>query len=199
MLGAVQFVVAMAVVQTRYAGYSLRSNTISDLGGAHSPWAIGFDVSVAVLGILILVGALLVRNAFDPARGRSWGLFLVVLAGVGSLGVGLFPETSSALGGLAHGLFAGVALVGGGLGLVVPSNSMRRSDRWSLSRPYTLVSGTVTLVAPVLYTLGFTPFIGAGGMERLVVAPLLLWAMVVGLHLARLPRYAPRFAAPSPA
>jgi hypothetical protein len=28
-------------------------------------------------------------------------------------------------------------------------------------------------------------------MERLIVAPVLLWAFVVGLHLVRIPTYAP--------
>jgi hypothetical protein len=29
-------------------------------------------------------------------------------------------------------------------------------------------------------------------MERLIVAPVLLWAIVAGVHLARIPTFAPR-------
>ena len=199
--GALQFVAAMIVVQTQYAGYSLSQNYISDLGGARSPWALVFDGSDILLGICAIFGVLLVWSAFDPERSRGVGLSFVVIGGIGAIGVGVFPETTPVLNGGMHDIVSAVAFVGAGIGLTIVSSAMAPGPHWRLSRPFTLACGVVTLAAIALFYVGASNTIaflglGPGGMERLIVAPILLWAVVEGAHLYRLPRLAPSFAFP---
>jgi len=189
--GAVQFIVAMIAVQTQYHGYSLTQNYISDLGGAHSPWALVFDGSVILLGLCAIFGVLLIWGAFDARSGRGVGLGFLLIAGIGAVGVGVFPETTPVLNGGMHDIVSDIAFVGGGIGLTALSFGMTARPRWKLSRPFTLTCGLVTLAAIVLFTIGYYVGLGPGGMERLIVAPILLWAIAEGLHIAQLPRFAP--------
>jgi hypothetical protein len=47
--------------------------------------------------------------------------------------------------------------------------------------------GALAVVAVVLFQGQRGPFIGIGGMERLALAPLLLWAFLGGLSRVRVP------------
>lgn len=196
-VGACQFVVGMIVVQSKYPGYSLSGNYISDLGGVHSPWALVFDASVIVLGLCAIFGVLLIWGAFDARASRGIGLGFLIIAGIGAVGVGVFPETTPVLNGRMHDIVSDIAFVGAGLGLTIVSFAMVEGPHWRFSRPFTLLCGIVTIVAIVLFSLGsyvstaYYAGLGPGGMERLIVAPVLLWAIVEGIHVARLPRFAP--------
>ncbi len=195
-LGAAQFLLAMIVVEDRYPGYSVIRNYISDLGNTQlSPWHDVFNVSVAVLGLFVLFGVILVQTAF-PRRGVSRiGLALGGISGVGAVGVGLFPEN---LFGTEHGIASGVTFVGGSLALILLGFAMFRDTRWDGFRAYTILSGLVGLVATALSETNHDFALGVGGMERLIVAPLLLWLLVAGIHLLYVPAYAPRILPKSP-
>jgi len=202
-VAAVEFVVSMAVVQLAWTTpYSLQNNVISDLGNTQignwpnsnshyvsSPWHVEFNAAVIVLGLLVILGALLVRTAFPARSSRTAGLGLFCLAGIGSIGVGLFPENVNLH---VHAIVAAIAFVAANLGLIVLGVAMFRDTRWDGYRSYTMFSGLIGLVAFFLYVGGIYPGLGPGGMERLIVAPLLLWLVVVGIHLLRVPAYAPR-------
>ena len=211
-VGAVQFVVAMAITQIGYgatfdwgSSYSLRFNYISDLGatqcgsfhtgalgsGSHyacSPWHLVFNVSIIVLGLLLILAVLLLRTAFPARRTRAVGLGLLAVAGIGSIGVGLSPENVNIT---VHSLSALLAFLGGGLALIVLGFAMFRDTRWEGFRAYSVLSGLVSLVALVLFISKVYVGLGVGGMERLIVAPVVLWSIVVGIHLARIPTFAP--------
>jgi len=197
--GAAQFIVGMIVVQTQYSGYSLKDNYISDLGGAHSPWALVFDASVILLGLCAIFGALLIWRAFDERPSRGIGLAFLIIAGIGAVGVGVFPETTPVLNGGMHDIVSDVAFIGAGIGLTIVSFAMVEGPHWRLSRPFTLACGLVTLLAIILFSTGYYVGLGAGGMERLIVAPILLWAIAEGVHIGRLPRFAPRSVSKAPA
>ena len=205
--GSLQFIVAMIVTQTGYgSSYSLTQNYISDLGattcgtvsglvgtsGGHyvcSPWHDVFNVSIIILGLLIILAVLLLRTAFPARRSRTIGLVLLALAGAGAIGVGLFPENVNID---AHVIASTIAFVGSAFALGVLGLAMFRDTRWDGFRAYTMLSGLVTLVALILFVAKTDGALGVGGMERLIVAPILLWAIVVGLHLERIPTFAPR-------
>jgi hypothetical membrane protein len=190
--GVLQFVAAMIAVQWKYPGYSDLANTISDLGNSSkSPWSDTFNVSLVILAAAALVGTVLVRSAFPARRTRLGGIGLLGLSFLGVLGVGLFPE------GSPHGLhtfFSALTFLAGGLGLLLLSFAMLRDTRWGGFRLYTLVSAVVSLVAFLLLAFAPDPLTNAGvygGVERVVVGPLLLWAVLAGIHLLRIPSYAP--------
>jgi hypothetical membrane protein len=207
-IGAVQFVLGMAITQIGYgSSYSLTQNYISDLGamycgtftasgplggGTHSacsPWHLVFNISIIVLGLLLVLSILLIRTAFPARRSRTIGLALLALSGLGAIGVGLSPEDVNIT---VHSLSAFLAFAGSGFALIVLGFAMFRDTRWDGFRAYTVLSGLVVLVALVLFATQTYLGLGVGGMERLVVAPVLLWAIVVGTHLARIPTFAPR-------
>jgi len=210
--GAIEFIVGMAITQIGYgatfdwgSSYSLSHNYISDLGAtqcgwfhtgslgsgnayACSPWHLVFNISIVVMGLLIILAVALLRTAFPARRSRTIGLGLLAVAGVGAIGVGLFPENVNIT---AHSLSALLAFLASGLSLVVLGFAMFRDTRWDGFRAYSILSGLVTIVALVLFISKVYVGLGVGGMERLIVAPVLLWAIVVGVHLARIPTFAP--------
>ena len=193
LVASLQFILAMAIVQQKYAGYSLTQNYISDLGGAHSPWALVFDGSVILLGLLTIFAVFLAWDAFDARPSRGIGLFFLLVAGIGAIGVGVFPETTPVLSGGAHIIASDIAFVGAGLAFLIVSFAMRSPPHWRYSSSYTLISGLVVILAIILFSTNTYLGLGPGGMERLIVAPVLLWALVEGVHLAALPRLAAGF------
>ncbi len=205
LVASVQFVAAMIVTQLRWSSahpYSLKNNYISDLGNTAcgyfpsgsstyvcSPWHELFNGSVNLLGLLVIAGAAFVPTAFRPGRLRTVGLALVVVAGAGAIGVGTFPEN---VNGTVHGIASAVAFVGGGLALLTLGATMIGDRRWDGG--WRLLSGALgilTLVATALFLTGVDLGLGVGGMERLIVAPLLLWLIVASVHLLRLRAFAP--------
>jgi len=207
LLGSIEFLLGMAVTQVGYGppAYSLTQNYISDLGAtkcgvfhgatslvghyACSPWHVVFNASIVLLGLLLIFGAVLVRSAFPPRRSRNIGLLLLILAGIGAMGVGFSPEDVDIA---VHSISAFLAFSASGFALIVLGFAMFRDTRWDGFRAYSILSGLLTLVALVLFASKVYGPLGVGGMERLIVAPVLLWAIVVGVHLLRIPAFAPR-------
>jgi hypothetical membrane protein len=207
LVGVVEFLVGMIVTQLGWTNptYSLTQNYISDLGAVNcgpfhnlnvcSPWHEVFNISIILLGLLLILGVLLLPSAFPNRRSRSIGLGLLVISGIGAIGVGVFPEDVNLT---AHTISALLAFGGGGLALIVLGIAMFRDTRWDGFRAYSVISGLFSLVALVLFASnswkwgGLWAQLGAGGIERLIVAPILLWALVVAIHLIRIPAFAPR-------
>jgi hypothetical membrane protein len=189
--GSVQFVAAMVVVQFYYPGYSDTGNYISDLGSSMSPWAWLFNDSIRLLGLAGLAGTILIRTAFSSKTTTHIGLGALLVANLGAIAVGTYPEGSSWPFAGIHSVVSLVTFLGSGFALVFLALAMSRDTRWQGLRAYTFVSGVVTIVAIGLFASGHYLGIGPGGMERVVVAPILLWAIIAGLHLARLPVYDP--------
>jgi hypothetical membrane protein len=211
-VGTVQFIVAMAITQVGYgSSYSLTGNYMSDLGAVNcgtfggtasyaghyacSPWHDVFNISIVIMGLLVILATILIRTAFPVRRSRTIGLWALALAGLGSVGVGLSPEDVNIA---VHSGSAVLAFAGGGIALVVLAFAMLRDTRWEGFRAYTFFSGLITLIALILFVSKVDLGLGVGGMERLVVAPVFLWSIVAGIHLARIPTFAPRlFSKPS--
>jgi hypothetical membrane protein len=206
-VGVLQFLAAMIVTQLAWSNpsYSLTQNYISDLGAVNcgtfggrsicSPWHLVFDVSIVLLGALLIFGVLLIPTAFPNRRSRTVGLGLFALAGCGAIGVGLSPEDVNLT---VHQIVALLAFAGGALALIVLGIAMFRDTRWDGYRGYTMLSGLFTLVALGLFVAkswqwgGLWADLGPGGIERLIVAPILLWVLVASIHLLRIRSFAPR-------
>ena len=207
LVGVVVFIAGMAITQIGYgSSYSLTNNFVSDLGAVHcstvsagslggssryvcSPWNVVFNATIIVMGVLTLVAAVLLRTAFPVRRSRTVGLILLALVGVGSIGVGLAPEDTNVI---VHVVSALIAFLGGSFALMTLGFAMFRDTRWNGFRAYSILSGMVSFVALLLFVTKNDFALGVGGMERLVIAPFLLWGIVVGVHLARIPTFAPR-------
>lgn len=179
-VGAVQFALLETLAEIYYPGYSVSANYISDLGATcpgggapcviYQPTATIFDVSVAVLGLFLLAAAYFLQ------RSLRWKplTIMIGLTGVGALGVGLFPETS----GVVHSVFSLIAFLFAGLSAIVAARLQRRPLSF-----FSVVLGVITLAALVLFVGGSYLGLGAGGMERLVVYPVLFWSIGFGAYL----------------
>lgn len=193
-VGVVQFVAANAIVQTQYSGYSLLTNYISDLGNtATSPWHVVFNVSIAVLGLCAFVAVLLAWTGFPRGATRIVGLPLLLLASVAAILVGAFPENVNPP---VHDLVSLLVFLPGGLALLILAIGMSPDTSWVGGRTYSAFLGAVTLVSLAYYvpTQASHTTWDPGLIERLIVAPILIWGFGVAVHLARLrprPRYAP--------
>jgi hypothetical membrane protein len=190
--GSLQFIVAMVAVQLAYPGYSDLSNYISDLGAhtatVNSPLAWVFNGSICLLGILGVAGTYLIRSAFPRKTTARAGLGCLIIAEVSAFLVGVFPEQSAHD---LHGIVSSVTFLFAGLALLILGFAMFRDTRWDGYRGYTFFSGIVTFVAIVL----FQENVGGAGvqglLERIIVAPILLWGILAGWHLAQMPTFAP--------
>jgi len=171
----------LIMAEALYPGYSVSTNTISDLGATcnptcviHEPSAIIFNVSVFILGILGFIGSCFVFRA-----GYHLPAVLMMVGSVGAMGVGLFTETTGSL----HLLFSGITFLFTGLSAVA---SYRMSE--SPLSYCCVVLGLVTLFVLGLYSnaiffeSGFFG-LGQGGLERVMAYPAVIWVIGIGAHL----------------
>lgn len=182
-----QYFVVQVVVASRWSKpYSLTANTISDLGSTTcgrfngrlvcSPLHELMNLSFLTLGITMVLGSLLVPCTLPARRGIKSGFRLMAVAGFGVFLVGLFPENTVSV---LHGIGAALSFtIGNGavvaLGLTLP---ISRSVR-----VFSVLAGSVALVALVSYASNHNWGLGQGGMERVVAYPQTLWFVVIGAY-----------------
>ena len=183
-IAATQFVMGLIVSEALYPGYSLHDNYISDLG--IGPSAIIFNASVFLLGLLSLVAAYFLRCV---SRFKIVNRLLFLMA-IGAMGVGIVTKNFT----VAHGAVSSMAFFFGGLSAMASFKVLKK--------PLSLISiilGTMTLGALVLFSSGliasgswtsnvaydsiFYLGLGPGGMERMIVYPLLIWLAGFAGHL----------------
>ena len=177
-LGSAQFSICLVLAEIAFPNYNVSTNYISDLGAfcpstgpcIIEPSANIFNGSIILLGLLILLGAYYLRRAFHSTPAAV----VVALAGVGAMGVGLFPETT----GIWHSVFSLIVFLFAGLSAVLTSRYQKRPMSY-----FSIVLGVMTLAALVLFIGGEYLGLGAGGMERMVVYPTLIWSLGFGGHM----------------
>lgn len=193
---ALQFFVAQAIVQSAWATpYSLAENYISDLGNTScgpypagsdmyvcSPWHALMNGSFILLGVSILLGAILIRRAFPSGRMGTAGLVMVALAGPGLILVGLFPENVNIT---PHSLGAALQFISGNLGTAVLGVALAAARQHSRLAGYSIVSGSVGVLATGLFVAGLYLGLGIGGMERVAAYALPIWLIVIGVAVKR--------------
>jgi len=191
-VGAVQFSICLILSEIYYSAYgplnvsasgnatgysySVSSNYISDLGAlcrttcTSVPTAYLFDGSIIILGLLIVLAGYYLQRAFHwrPAT------ILIVIAGIGALGVGFFPETT----GIWHDIFSLITFLFTGLSAVVAARFQKKPLFY-----FSIILGLLTLAALFLYIGNEYAGLGPGGMERIVVYPVLVWSIGFGGHL----------------
>jgi len=183
-IAVTQFILGLTISEALYPGYSLHDNYISDLG--IGPSAIIFNASAFLLGLLSLVGTYFLRY-FSNFKTVNRLLFLMA---TGAMGVGIVTKNST----VAHGAVSSMAFFFGGLSAIASAKVLKK--------PLSLISiilGAMTLGALVLFSSGliasgswtsnvaydsiFYLGLGPGGMERMIVYPLLIWLAGFAGHL----------------
>jgi hypothetical membrane protein len=167
-VGGVQFIIGLMIAEALYLGYSISANYISDLGVGDS--ALIFNSSVFLLGLMILAATYFIRRVFSS----KLFIIFVMLAGVGAMGVGVFPETA----GVIHTIVSLITFLFSGLSAIVS---------YRLQKPpmsyFAVLLGALTFLALVLFVSGSYLGLGKGGMERMIAYPVLLWNIGFGGYL----------------
>jgi hypothetical membrane protein len=185
-VGSIQFVLAMILVQLLYSGYSDTLNPISDLGNSNlSQIAWLYNLSIATTGVAGLVATFLIASMLPRTRIRFVGLGFLSLGNIGLILLGLFPENTIVLGGFAHSLAGQVAFPGYAVAIIAIAFSIRNDPRWKNYALYSFTLGLVSFVAVLLYGTGIYFGVGPGGMERIFLAADLTWLILFGLRLIR--------------
>lgn len=185
----IQYFVVQIVVAAQWAQpFSPLHNTISDLGNTAcgryrgtivcSPQHALMNLSFIGLGVGMILGALLIARWHNhTSRTALAGIWCMVLAGFGTILVGLFPEnTLSAI----HTCGASLPFVLGNLALLIFS---RRLAMPRLLRIYTAGSGALALIALVLFFTHTYVGLGIGGTERITAYPQTVWLTVFSLYI----------------
>jgi len=177
--GGTQFVVSMIIAEAVYPNYSVSANFISDLGVWGKMSAPVFNTSIVISGLLTLGAAFFIQKAFRK-RGFS---AIVALSGAGPLVVGFFPENTVLVNGIPviHSLAALIAFIFGGLAAIT-SYCLTISP----FKYFSAALGAISIIALVLFpgTINYGSLgLGAGGMERMIVYPTLLWVICFGGYL----------------
>jgi hypothetical membrane protein len=180
----IQIIVAFAYKTT----YSLRFNTISDLGNSAcgiysgmyvcSPLHNLMNASFILLGITMATGSLLIYQEFKRDNATLVGFSFMALAGLGALIVGLFPENTISF---LHTFGASLPFLLGNVALVIFSLSLAIPR---LLRYYTFLSGILALIALIFFYTDHYLGLGIGGMERIVAYPQTLWLIVFGVYIS---------------
>jgi hypothetical membrane protein len=178
--GSLILLFGMMLAEFTYPGYSMADNYISDLGNfSHPVPAVIFNVSIIVFGAIAIYAGLLLRTALD-----EWLGILLILAGAGGIGVGIFNEGTILP---IHYVCAFTVFFCGGIAIY-------RSTRVLYTRPTSWVF--LILAGIVAFFFSFMIYnvvsgspdkilfgIGVGGMERMVAFPTIFWAMATGIYL----------------
>jgi hypothetical membrane protein len=167
-VGACQFLIIMLICEALYPGYSISENMISDLGIGRTAGL--FNNSIILLGAMITLCAI----SFHSFHGNRLFTILMILTGAGAMGIGIFPENIHPY----HEICAGITFFFGGLSEMLSFFLIR----FPMSMAAAFL-GALTLGSLVLFVLGAHLGLGPGGMERMIVYPVILWVAGFGGYL----------------
>ncbi len=171
-IGVVQLALGIFVAEFVYPGYSVSRNAISDLGATcnqgscqiFQPSSTIFNSSIVLAGLLVVVSGFYLRKSVRA----NILVACVLISGAAMIGVGVFPETF----GVIHRIFSGITFLFISFAAIIAYRVQRSPFSY-----FSVVLGVISLAAVVLYEDSVYLGLGQGGMERIIVYPVLLWAV----------------------
>jgi hypothetical protein len=160
--GAAQFFLLNTVAESLYQGYNVKDQALSELGVGQV--ALLWNTSLFLIGVTAIIGGYFAYLSLSRRLTLSFSLVL----GIGCMGAAIFPLDSTIH---IHGLFALLAFAGGGL-LALTSYRVTASKEMKI---FSIIFGLYSLAALILHALEINLGLGGGGMERMIVFPLILW------------------------
>ena len=177
-VGVGQFAFCFALAEIYYPGYDVSVQTISDLGATCKggvckfvqPSSDIFNASIVLLGVMLLFTAYFL---WKGCGSKALTLF-EGLSGIGCIGVGTFNESY----GAAHVFFSAFTFFSIGIQALFVFKVAKAPFSY-----FSAVAGVITLVALVLYGTDTYLGLGQGGMERMIVYPVLIGGLAFGGYL----------------
>lgn len=163
------------------ATYSLRDNTISDLGsigctpGLCSPWHPAMNTAFVVFSLLRVAGALLLLRSWPPGRWAVTATILWVVSGVFSAAVGFVPVDQHPS---LHVLVAVPVFITQPLALIATALALKGTHR-ALTASGVMVGLGCLIGAAGFLAVNDGPY-WVGFWERLALWPAYPWLAVVG-------------------
>lgn len=159
--------------------YTTANSMISDLGATEPPQSIITQPSATIFNLtMILAGLLVLAGTYFLFKftNNKIAAILIGLIGLGALGVGIFPGNINP----QHPIFAMTTFICGGLSAIY---SYRLID--SPLKYLAALLGIICLF--FIFTLNlFIPILGAGGVERWIAYPIVIWLIGFGGYLTGL-------------
>jgi hypothetical membrane protein len=171
-----QFVLGLIVSEALYTGYSISDNYISDLGVG--PSSMIFNSSVFLTGLLLIIGAYFLHRAFN----FTMLTVTFVLTAIGAMGVGIFTKDA----GIIHSMAALIFFLFSGLSAIFAVICSYVHGFKLMKMPFSVIAvilGLTTLGGFALFVGKIYFGLGAGGMQRMVLYPVLIWAAGFGGYL----------------
>ena len=166
--GIAEFAIGLTIAEAVYPGYSVSRNYISDLGIGVASGI--FNAAIILVG---LAGFFSSRFLFLTFHDRILWI-LVALAGIGAIGVGIFTEDYP----LVHSIFSLVTFLFAALAATYAFRFIRPPLGY-----LSIVLGVFSLAALGLFVSKTYLGLGPGGMERMIVWPVLVWGLAFGGYL----------------
>jgi hypothetical membrane protein len=192
------FTLLVIVSSLLRSDYSHLSHTISGLGESGAPNAWIQNVNFVMLGVLtVAFGIGLHRGINGSSRSKTGPVLIVLFGSIGLIGSALFPAdpggTAVTTVGNLHNLASTIGFPSVIAAMWVLGTRMRQDERW---RGYVTYSRVNSLVAFSLFLLLGAVFSGAipslevvtGLLQRIFVASIFSWMIMIGLRLLRLRR-----------
>lgn len=189
MLTVEYFILQLVVARASVRPYSIAKNTISDLGNTQcgiygnryvcSPLHSLMNTSFILLGSFMVLGSILIYQEFKETTLAFYGFGSMLMAGIGSLLVGIFPENTISE---FHIFGAALVFLMGNVGMIVLGSALALPLPF---RIYTILSGSVSLVALVFFIADSYVSLGIGGMERIVAYPQTVWLIFFGIYISK--------------
>jgi hypothetical membrane protein len=179
-----EIILTLTVAESLYSGYSVHTNTISDLAAIGRSTSLFFDPAVFVWGLSWVLGAYFLFR--DSGKRRT--MVLNVLPGVGVMMAALSPENVNIA---IHSVGAVIAFIPGAVAMIL-SYRLTRSQLGYFS----LFLGLLSLAFVVVYFGAYysppvQQTLGSGGAERIIVYPIIVWMIGLGSYLMGRPREGP--------
>jgi hypothetical membrane protein len=175
-LGGIEFILMLTFAESLYPGYSVHTNTISDLAAIGKPTSLFFDPAVFVWGLSWLLGAYFLFRGTGMRR----LMVLNLLPGVGVMLAALSPENVNIA---IHSIGAIIAFVPGAVAVILSYRLIRSEFRY-----FALFLGFLSLTSVAIYFGAYySPLVqqtlGSGGAERIIVYPIIVWLIGLGSYL----------------
>lgn len=178
LFGIIQWILVVMLAEGIHPDYVSSIHYVSSLGSGNT--AFMYNLSTVILGLSVATSSVLLK----PETSRLF-FTLFLIAGLATVGVGVFPENSRPM----HGIVTPIALIFAALSAMASYKYHEKPASY-----FTFLLGLISLVSG----LWSIPYLGLpiesremffglykGTLERIVIYTNLLWILILGGQLSK--------------